>query len=86
MKKTLLSEAELVRKLNEAIAEQWPHSDRRCRVESLRERRGGDCNWEVDVDSTSGKELMHASECDALRRKVVEVFAAQYDVRWPPSA
>ena len=84
--KTLLSEAELVRKLNEAIAAQWPHADRTCCVESLKKRHGDGSNWEVDIDSTGGRDLMHAAECDTLRKRIVEAFAAQYDVRWPSSA
>lgn len=81
--KTLLPETELLRRINEALARRWPHPTRQCTVETLRRRLHDGPNWEVDIDSTSGEDLTHAPECNAVRQKVVEEFAAQYDVLWP---
>ena len=82
MGKTLLSEQKLVDAINSALAKDWAHPERFCRVESLKKVGRPDRNWEVDTDSTSGPDLRHATECDALRQRVLSELASKYDVLW----
>lgn len=81
--KPLLSEVELLSKINAELANRWPYPDRPCRVESLRKSTQPTSNWTVDTDSTSGVDLTHLPECNSVRKAVVEELASKYDVRWP---
>lgn len=83
MVKTLLPEQKLVEAINNALAKDWPHSERLCRVESVKKANRPNCNWEVATDSTSGPDLRHAAECETLRQRVLEELASKYDVLWP---
>lgn len=83
MEKTLLSERKLVDAINSALAKSWSHPERPCRVESLKKASRPDRNWEVDTDSTSGPDLLHAEECSTLRKRVLAELASKYDVLWP---
>ena len=81
--KPLLSEAELLGRINSELANRWPYPDRSCRVESLKKSSQIGSNWAADTDSTSGADLSHLPECDSVRKAVVEELAAKYNVRWP---
>ena len=85
MTKQKVSEQELVEVINAALAKQWIHSDRTCRVASLRQRSLPDSNWQADQLSDGGHDLLSVDdgECDELRRQVLQDLATKYDVQWP---
>ncbi len=82
-KKPLLTEEVLLSKINTELANRWPYPNRPCRVVSLKKSTQPTSNWTIDADSTSGNDLTHLSECDSVRKAVVEEFASKYDVQWP---
>lgn len=82
MSKALLTEQQLINAINIALANDWPHADRPCRVESLRKATKINLNWEIDTFSTSGPDLSHTLDCDALRQRVLDELIPKYDVIW----
>lgn len=82
MPKAQLTEQRLIEVINVAFEHNWPHTDRPCRVEALREVTRPDRNWEVDTYSTSGSDLLHSPDCDDIRQRVLEALIPNYDVLW----
>jgi hypothetical protein len=82
MPKALVTEQQLINAINVALANDWPHADRPCRVESLRKTGKINLNWEIDTFSRSGTDLSHALDCDGLRQRVLDELTPKYNVIW----
>ena len=82
MPKALLTEQKLIAAINVALAHDWPHKDRPCRVEALRKVKLPDRNWVVDTYSTSGPNLAHVQDCEELSQRVLDELFPIYDVLW----
>lgn len=82
MLKAVITEKLLLDAINIALANDWPHKDRPCRVEALIKTTKPDRNWDVDIYSTSGPDLLHSTKCDEIRQHVLNELMPKYDVIW----
>lgn len=83
MTKALITEQRLIEAINLALRHDWPHKDCHCEVVALRKVKYPERNWEVQVKSTGGANLLHTEECESLLEKVLSELVGKYDVQWP---
>lgn len=83
MNKAKITEEALLDAINLALENDWEHPNCHCRVEKLRQANRTSGNWEVDSVNYGGETLEHHSECDELRKRVLDELYPKYDVAWP---
>ena len=81
--KTLITEQHLIEEINLPLHHDWAHKDCHCEVAALRKVSYPERNWEVDVTSTNGANLLYTQECEHLLEIVLSGLAGKYDVQWP---
>ncbi len=83
MTKALITEQRLIEIINLALHHDWAHKDCQCEVAALRKVGYPERNWEVEVTSINGANLLYAQECEHLLEKVLGELIGKYDVQWP---
>ena len=82
MAKKQVAELWLVQTINSELEAKWIHKPRTCRVDRLKHVLLPDGNWQVDIDSSGGPDLLHVGECDKLLTLILANLSSKYDVKW----
>ena len=82
MTKALITEQRFIDAINLTLRHDWPHNNSHCEVSALREVRYPDRNWEVELTSLGGANLLHTEECEQLLDKVINELVRKYNVQW----
>lgn len=80
--KPLLSEQELLDRINSALEKDWLYPEHHCRVLSLKKVPDTNHNWLAEPANTGGLDHLLKDECDALCLRVLDELASRYDVSW----
>jgi hypothetical protein len=83
MTRALITEQRLIEAINLALLHDWPHKDCHCKVAALRKVEHPKRNWEVEVTSVGGANLLHTEKCERLLEKVLSELDGKYNVQWP---